>query len=122
MFLRKGPLTSAAVRKLEISGGEANIDYKACGHRNAIVLFTADTEHLTKGKRHRIKLLTRVRPRDRFIAVAVNNELHDVAVVNGTAWISPEDSGEIILNITPRVDIDLGSLDYIVKLFVEGLV
>ena len=121
MFLRKGPLTSAAIRKLEITGGEANIDYRACGHKNAILLFTADTEHLTKGKRHRIKLVTSVRPRDRFIAVAVNNELHDVATVTGTAWISPEDSGEIVLNITPRVDIDLGSMEYIVKLLVEGM-
>jgi hypothetical protein len=121
MFLRRGPLTAAAVRRLEIKGGVAEVDYRVDGHKNAILLYSADTEFLAKGKRHVVTLKTSIRPRDRFLVVAANNELHKTGVVTGTTIVSPDDDGTIVLNITPRVDVDLGELDYIVKILVEDL-
>ena len=121
MFSRKGPMVSLAQRKVQISGGKKDIDYKIDGTRNGIFLYTADKEQLTKGKKHVIILTCSVRPTDRHIAVKVNPELYRVAAVTGPTWIDPEDIGEIVLTITPRIDIDLGTLDYIVKLLVEGM-
>lgn len=109
-------------RKVEIIEGLAGVDFEPDGNKSAVLLYTADTEQLSKGKRHVITLNTKLRSYDRFMAISINNEIHKNAIVTGTTWIAPGDSGEIILNITPRVDMDLGSLDYIVKALVEGVV
>lgn len=119
-FARKGALVSIATRKLQITG-EKDLDYTIDGHRNGVLLHTADTEQLTKGKKHVILLTSTVRPADRTVLVKVNNELHKSAVVTGTSILDPDDTGEIVLSITPRVDLNLGDLDYIVKLVVEGM-
>lgn len=120
MFARRGTLISVINRKVKIKSGVADLDYTVDGHKNGILLHTADTEHLTKGKKHVIILTTQVVPMDRAILVKVNNALHKDAVVSGTTIIDSQDDGTIILSITPRKDIDLGSLEYIVKLMVEG--
>ena len=120
MFARRGTMVSMANRRLQFTGGEAEVDYKIDGGRHGIYLYTADKESLTKGKKHVIMLTTKVRPTDRYLAVKVNPELHKLAVVTGPSWLDPDDSGDIVLNITPRVDVELGQLDYIVKLLVEG--
>jgi hypothetical protein len=121
MFAKRGPFVSIAQRKVAISGGERGVDYNIDGVKNGIFLYTADKEQLTKSKKHVIMLVCKARPADRHVAVKVNPELYRLASVTAPAWIDPDDTGEIVLNITPRVDIDLGSLDYIVKLLVEGM-
>ncbi len=121
MFARRGTFVSVAQRKVQILEGEKGIDYDIAGTRSGILLYTADKEQLTKGKKHVIMLVSKVRPTDRHLAVKVNPEIYRLATVTGPTWIDPEDAGEIVLNIVPRVDMDLGSLDYIVKLLVEGM-
>lgn len=121
MFARKGPMVSIAQRKLIISKGVKDVDYKIDGTKNGVFLYTADKEQLTKGKKHVIILTCNVRPADRYVAIKVNSELYRLATVTGPAWLDSEDTGEIVLNITPRIDMDLGSLDYIVKLLIEGM-
>jgi hypothetical protein len=111
---------SIANRKVQITGGEREIDYRVCGVKNGIFLYTADTDHLTKSKRQVIILTSKVRPADRYLAVKVHPEILRVATVSGPAWIDPDDSGEIVLTVSPRKDLDLGSLEYIVKILVEG--
>lgn len=121
MFAKRGPMVSLAQRKVQILQGERDVDYKIDGNRGGIFLYTADKEQLTKSKKHVIMLVCKAKPADRFLAVKVNPELYRLATVTGPAWLDPEDPGEIVLNITPRVDINLASLEYIVKLLVEGI-
>ena len=122
MFATRGAMVSLANRKLSISGGEPDLDYKIDGNKNGVFLFTADKENLVKGKSQSLTLITRVRPLGLFnLAVKVNAELYRHCKVSAPVWVDSDDTGEIILNITPRVDIDLCSLDYIVKLLIEGV-
>ena len=121
MFAIKSALVSIGQRKLKINGGERNIDYTIDGQRNGIFIHSFDKEQLTKGKKHVIKAEMTVKPVARHVAVKVNPEIIMNATVSGTQWIDPDDEGYIILTVTPRVDLDLGSLDYIVKLLVEDV-
>ena len=121
MFAKRGPLVSLAQRKVQVLRGEKELDYKIDGNRGGVFLYTADQEQLTKGKKHIITLIAQLRPTDRFLAVKVNPELYRLATVTGPNWIDQEDDGSIVLNIIPRVDINLAELEYIVKLLVEGI-
>ncbi len=120
MFGRKGSFVSLANRKVRLEGHEGT-DYTVNGVVSGILLHTCDTEYLVKNKRHVVNLNARAVPTDRCLGVKVNPYLYKVAMVTGPAWIDPEDDGEIRLVITPRVDVDLSSMDYIVKLLVEGV-
>jgi hypothetical protein len=111
---------SIATRKLQITG-KKDLDYRIDGQKNGVFLLTANKEQLTKGKKHVIILVSQVRPTDRHVAVKINPEIVKAASVDGTRWLDRDEVGEIILNITPRVDLDLSSLEYIVKLLVEGM-
>lgn len=121
MFAKKGGLISAVNRKVRFDAGVKDLDYTVDGHKRGILLHTADKEHLTKGKRQVIILTTKVVPSDRILAVKIHNDLLRDAAVSGTAWIDPDDTGEIVLTVVPRKDIDLGQLEYICKILIEGL-
>ena len=121
MFAIKSTLVSIGQRKLKIEGGERNVDYTIDGQRNGIFIHSFDKEQLIKGKKYVIKAEVTVKPIARHVAVKVNPEIVAHASVTGTQWIDPDDEGFIILTVTPRVDLDLGSLDYVVKLLVEDV-
>jgi hypothetical protein len=122
MIFHKGSEIRAITnRKLTITGGEVDIDYSVSTNARGVLLYTADKELLTKGKKHVIILVCKVVPVDRMVAVKVHSELYKSATVTGPSWIDPDDSGEIVLSITPRVDMNLAELDYIVKLFIEKI-
>lgn len=120
VIARKGQLVSITNRKILISGGQKDVDYRVDAHNHGIYLLTADNDVLTKGKRYVIMLVTKVQPKDRISFVKINNELYKHAVVSGTRYIEPEDTGEVVLNITPRKDLNLNELSYICKVLVEG--
>lgn len=119
MFARRGSLTSIATRRIDIQG-EKDVDYSIDGVKNGIYLYTADQMELVKTKRQLITLNAVVRPADqRTLVVKVNPKLYEVAQVSHPIFIEQEDTGVITLAITPKTNLDLAELDYLVKLLVE---
>lgn len=119
MYARR-ELIAVSTRKIKFLAGKADVDYKVNVHKGGILLFTADKEQLEKGKRSKITLNTQLVPVDRILTVKINNEILEKAFVSGTSYIDQDDSGRIVLTITPRVDLNLLELDYICKILVES--
>ncbi len=134
MFVVKASVAHVAARKIQFRGGENGTggikqlgtdytedpDFHVDGNHNGIFLLTADKMLLEKGRRQTVTLTTWVRPLDRLLAIKVNPKLYSVADISAPTWIDPADSGEIVLSITPREDVDLGEYDHIVKLLIES--
>jgi len=134
MFLKRGGLVSAATRRTQIRGGanneggvcqmgddyKENPDFQISGSHHGIFLFTADVMELKRGKKSVVTLVTEVRPTDRNLAVKVNPALYVVADISAPSWIDPADTGQIVLTMLPREDLNLADFDHIVKLMLEG--
>ena len=115
-YARKGILVSLANKKIHYEGES----YKVDGVSGAIILTSADNMELVKGRRNVIRLSAKVRPLDsRTLTIKIHNDIYKKAVVSGPSLIDQYDDGEIVLTITPRVDMDLNDLEYILKLLVE---
>jgi hypothetical protein len=118
MYGTKGMLVTLANKKL-VKTGVAGVDYVIDGNLNGLFLLTADVLELPKGRKTAVTLTTQVRPTDRTALIKVNPEIYRVATVTGPFILDQFDDGIITLMITPKMDIDLVDLDYIVKILVE---
>ena len=121
----KGTLVSLArakVSKKGIEWTEKNPigDYRIDGNKNGIFLLTANVMELPKGRKTAVTLTAQMRPTDRTALIKVNPEIYKVATVTGPVILDQFDDGSITLMITPKTDLDLVDLDYIVKLLIEG--
>ena len=124
MLAKRGHINSFFQRAVMLSG-EKGLDFDFDLKTGSLRLLTSDKEQLTKGSTQKVNLITKLSIAssfDRVMYVKLHPDLLGAGPTSAPAMIDVDDGEDYTVSfwITPKVDVNINKLPYIVKLFVEN--